>query len=92
MGKKPHTPEEIIGKLREAEVLTGQGHTVPEVCRSLGITDQTYYRWRQEYGELRTDQARRLKELEHENARLRKVVADLALDKAMLQEALAGKS
>ncbi len=73
-------------------MLTSQGHTIPEVCRSLGITDQTYYRWRQEYGGLRTDQARRLKDLEHENARLKKLVAELALDKAMLQEALSGKS
>ena len=92
MPKKTFTPEEIISKLREAEVLLGQGQPIGAVCRGLGISEQTDYRWRKEYGGLRTEQARRLKDLERENARLKKVVADLALDKAMLQEALSGKS
>ena len=92
MPKKTFTPEEIISKLREAEVLLGQGQLIGVVCRGLGISEQTYYRWRKEYGGLRTDQARHLKDLERENARLKKLVADLALDKAMLQEALSGKS
>ncbi len=91
MAKKGHTAEAIIGKLREAEVLSSQGRTIGEICKALGITDQTYYRWRKEYGGMRTEQAQRLKELEKENQRLRKLVADLALDKAMLQEALAVK-
>lgn len=92
MPKKTFTPEEIISKLREAEVLLSQGQPIGAVCRGLEISEQTYYRWRKEYGGLRTEQARRLKDLERENARLKKVVADLALDKAMLQEALSGKS
>ncbi len=77
--------------MREAEVLLGQGQALGSVCRALAISEQTYYRWRKEYGGLRTDQAHRLKELERENARLKKLVADLALDKAMLQEALSVK-
>ena len=92
MPRKTFTPAEIIAKLREAEALLSQGQPLGTVCRELAISEQTYYRWRKEYGGLRTDQARRLKELERENARLKKVVADLALDKAMLQEALSGKS
>lgn len=92
MPKKTFTPEEIISKLREAEVLLGQGQPIAAVCRGLGVSEQTYYRWRKEYGGLRTDQARRLKELERENSRLKKLVADLALDKAILNEALSGKS
>ena len=92
MPKKTFTPEEIISKLREAEVLLSQGQPIGAVCRGLGISEQTYYRWRKEYGGLRTEQARRLKDLERENTRLKKVVADLALDKALLQEALSGKS
>ena len=92
MPKKKFTPEEIIGKLREAEVLLSQGQPIGAVCRGLGITEQTYYRWRKEYGGLRTDQAHRLKELERENVRLKKLVADLALDKAILNEVLSGKS
>ncbi len=92
MPKKTFTAEEIISKLREAEVLLGQGQPLGTVCRGLGISEQTYYRWRKEYGGLRTDQARHLKELKRENTRLKKLVADLALDKAMLQEALSGKS
>ena len=80
MPKKPFSAEQIIRKLREAEVLMSQGKTVSEICRVLGISDQTYYRWRKEYGGLRTDQAQRLKELEQENSRLKKLVADLSLD------------
>ena len=90
MGQKRYKPEEIIGKLREAEVLTSQGKSVEEVCWRLAVTRQTYYRWRKEYGGLRVDQARRLKELEKENARLKKVVADLALDVDILREAASG--
>jgi transposase-like protein len=90
MPRKSHTTEQIIGKLREAEVLLGQGQTVGEICRSLNISEQTYYRWRKEYGGLRTDQARRLKELEKENTQLKKLVADLSLDNAILREAVRG--
>ncbi len=90
MSKKRHTAEQIIGKLREAEVLLAQGQTVPEVSRSLGITEQTYYRWRKEYGGLRVDQAKRLKELERENLRLRRAVSDLTLEKLILKEAAEG--
>jgi transposase-like protein len=91
MVKKTFKAEDIINKLREAEVLTSQGKTVGEVCRALSICDQTYYRWRKEYGGMGMEQARRLKELEHENAQLRKVVADLTLDNSILKEALRGK-
>lgn len=87
MAKKTFSAEDIINKLREAEVLISQGKTVAEVCKAIGVTDQTYYRWKKEYGGMRTDQARRLKELERENARLRKVVADLTLDMEILKEA-----
>ena len=90
MARIRHSAEQIINKLREAEVLLGQGLQVPEVTRQLGVTTQTYYRWRKEYGGLKTDQAKKLKELERENARLKKLVADLALDKAMLQEVASG--
>jgi putative transposase len=90
MKKKGYTAEQIIGKLREAEVLLGQGSTVGEVSRKLGITEQTYYRWRREYGGMRVEQARRLKELEKENGRLKKLVADLTLDIAILKEATRG--
>ena len=90
MSKKRHTAEQIIGKLREAEVLLAQGKTVPEVSRSLGITEQTYYCWRKEYGGLRVDQAKRLKELERENMRLRRAVSDLTLEKLILKEAAEG--
>jgi putative transposase len=85
-GKK-FTAEQIIGKLREAEVELAQGKTVPEVVRKLGVTEQTYYRWKREYGGLRTDQAKRLKDLEKENARLKRLLADAELDKAILREA-----
>jgi transposase-like protein len=90
MGRKVFKPEQIIGKLREAEVLLSQGHKVGEVSRKLGITEQTYYRWRKEYGGMTVDQARRLKEVEKENARLRKLVADLSLDNAILKEVSRG--
>jgi len=90
MKKKGFTAEQIIGKLREAEVLLGQGSTVGEVSRKLGITEQTYCRWRREYGGMRVDQARRLKELEKENGRLKRLVADLTLDNAILKEATRG--
>lgn len=92
MPRKSNTSEQIISKLREAEVLLSQGQTVGDVCRSLNISEQTYYRWRKEYGGIRTDQARRLKELERENARLKKLVADLSLDNAILKETVRGNS
>jgi putative transposase len=88
MSKKKHTAEEIVTKLREADVLIGKGQTVDEACRQLGVTNQTYYKWRKEYGGLQVDQARRLKELEQENTRLRKVVADLVMDNTILKEAV----
>lgn len=87
MAKKRHTVEQIIHKLREAEVALSKGEPLSKVVRKIGITEQTYYRWRKEYGGLRTDQARRFKELEKENARLKTVVADLTLDNAILKEA-----
>jgi putative transposase len=92
MGKRQrHTPEQIIAKLREAEVLIGQGKTIAQASKQIGATEQTYYRWRKEYGGLRTDQAKRLKELEKENARLKRLLADAELDKAILKEAVSGK-
>ena len=90
MAKKKYGPEQIVAMLREAEVQLSKGQSIAEACRGLGITDQTYYRWRKEYGGLRVDQAKRLKELEQENSRLKKVVADLMLDKAILKEAARG--
>ena len=90
MKKKGFSAEQVIGKLREAEVLLSQGSTVGEVSRKLGITEQTYYRWRREYGGMRLEQARRLKELEKENGRLKRLVADLTLDNAILKEAARG--
>ena len=89
MGKH-HKPEEIIGKLREAEIVLAQGGTVADACRRIGVTEQSYYRWRKEYGGLKLDQARRMKELERENARLRRAISDLTLDKLILQEAAGG--
>jgi putative transposase len=86
MARKRFSPEQIITMLREAEVLLNQSNPVAEVCRKLGVSEQTYYRWRKEYGGMRVDQARRLKELEQENARLKKLVADLSLDNAILKE------
>lgn len=90
MPKKRFQPEEIIGKLRQADVLLGQGKKVADVVKALGVTDVTDYRWRQEYGGMSTTQAKRLKELERENGQLRKAVADLTLDKLILQEAATG--
>ncbi len=90
MVKKAFKPEQIINKLREAEVLLSQGLTVGEVSRKLGVVEQTYYRWRKEYGGMRVDQARRLQELEKENGRLKKLVADISLDNAILKEAARG--
>jgi putative transposase len=90
MPRITYTVEQILAKLREAEVALSQGQTVVQVSRSLGITEQTYYRWRNEYGGLKIDQARRLKDLERENARLKRAVAELTLDKLILKEAAAG--
>ncbi len=90
MPKKRFTAEQIIPKLREAEVELAKGRTVAQVVKRLGVTEQTYYRWRKEYGGLRMDQAKRLKELEKENARLKKLVAEAELDKAILKEAASG--
>ena len=90
MARRHYKPEEIIAKLREAEVLLGRGKKVVEVVKELGIHEVTYYRWRKEYGGMRVDQMKRLKELEQENARLRKAVSDLTLDKMILQEAAKG--
>ena len=87
MPRPKNTPEIIIGKLREAEVLVAKGATVVEASRQIGVTEQTLYRWRKEYGGMRVDQARRLKDLEAENTRLKKLVADLSLDKMILTEA-----
>jgi transposase-like protein len=91
MPKKRYTAEEIIHKLREAKVLLGQGRTVPQVCKQLGVADQTYYRWRKAYGGMKVNQAKRLKELETENARLKRAVADLTVDKLILKEVAEGK-
>ena len=85
MARKRYTTEEIIRKLREADVLLGQGQAVAEVVRQMGVTSVTYYRWRKEYGGLKVDQARRLKDLEKENARLKRLLADAELDKAILK-------
>ena len=90
MSRKRYTPEQIIAKLRETEVRLSQGKSVGVICRSLGISEQSYYRWRREYGGLKVDQAKRLKELEKENTRLRRAVSDLMLDKLILQEAARG--
>src|ERR671916_300339 len=90
MSRKRHTAEEIVAKLRQVEVLTAQGRTVAEAIRSIGVTEVTFYRWRQEYGGLKGDQVKRLKELEAENARLGRAVSDLTLEKLILKEAAAG--
>jgi len=90
MPQRRYRPEEIIAKLREAEVLLGQGNKVPEVVKAIGISEVSYYRWRKEYGGLNVSQAKRLKDLERENARLRQAVSDLTLDKLILQEAARG--
>ena len=91
MAKKRYSSEQIIVKLREAEVLESKGKGQLEIARRLGVTEQTYYRWRKEYGGLTVDQAKRLKEVEHEDTRLKKLVADLSLDKAILKEVAEGK-
>ena len=90
MGKKRHTPEEIITKLREADVLQAKGQSLAEACRQIAVSEQTYYNWRKEYGGLRVDQAKRFKELEQENARLKKIIADLSIDNSILKEASRG--
>ena len=90
MPQKRYRPEEIIAKLREAEVLLGQGQKVPEVVKAIGISEVSYYRWRKEYGGLNVSQAKRLKDLERENTRLRQAISDLTLDKLILQEAARG--
>ena len=90
MPRKRYTPEQIISKLREAEVLLSQGQTVAQASKQLGVSDQTYYRWRREFGGMQTSQVRKLKDLEMGNARLKKLVADLSLDNAILKEAISG--
>ena len=85
-----HTAEEIVNKLREADVLLSKGQTIAQACKQIGVTDQTYYRWRREYGGLKVDQAKRLKALEKENTRLKKLVADQALDMSILKEVAQG--
>ncbi len=90
MGTKRHKPEDVVAKLRQADVLIAQGQSVADVIRALGVTEVTYYRWRKEFGGLKADQVRRMKDLEIENQRLRKAIADLTLDKLILQEAARG--
>jgi putative transposase len=90
MAMKKHKPEEIVAKLRQVDVLVSQGQIVADAVRSIGVTEVTYYRWRREYGGLKTDQVKRLKDLETENSRLRRAVSDLTLDKLILQEASRG--
>jgi putative transposase len=87
MSRKRYSAEEIVNKLRQADVELARGKTVSVVCKQIGITDQTYFRWRKEYGGLKVDQAKRFKELEQENARLKRLLADAELDKAILREA-----
>ena len=90
MAGKRNTPEQIVARLRQVEVLTGEGKSVAEAVRAIGVTEPTYYRWRSEYGGLKLDQVKRLKQLEAENACLRKAVADLTLEKVILKEAASG--
>ena len=90
MARKRYSPEQVIRQLRQAEVLSSQGRSVSEICRDIGITENTYYRWRKEYGGMGVNQARRLKELERENARLKRAIADLTLDNLILKEASKG--
>jgi len=90
MGQKHHKPEEIVAKLRQVEVLTGQGRSISEAVRAIAVSEQTYFRWRAEYGGLKTDQLKRLKALEVENARLRRAVSDLTVEKLILKEAARG--
>jgi len=87
MSKRRYSPEQVVNKLREADVLIAKGKTVAQVCKQLGVTSVTYYRWRREFGGMKTDQARRLKELEKENTRLKRLLADAEIDKAILREA-----
>jgi len=90
MGQKHHKPEEIVSKLRQVEVLTAQGRSIAEAVRTIAVSEQTYFRWRAEYGGMKTDQLKRLKELEVENARLRRAVSDLTVEKLILKEAARG--
>lgn len=90
MSKKTFTQEQIINKLRQAEVMISQGSTISQACKKLEVCEQTYYRWRKEYGGMKVEQAKKLKELEKENARLKRAVADLTLDKLIMKEALSG--
>ena len=90
MPKKRHKPEEIVAKLRQVDVLVSQGQSVADAIRSIGVTEVSYYRWRREFGGMKSDQVKRMKELEAENARLRRAVADLTLDKLILKEAASG--
>ena len=90
MGRKNYTAEQIIKHLREAEILLGKGETISQACKKLGVSEQTYYRWRREYGGMQVEQAKRLKDLEKENSRLKKLVADLSLDNAILKEVSKG--
>ena len=90
MPRKRHKPEEIVAKLRQVDVLASQGQLIADAVRAIGVTEVTYYRWRQEYGGLKSDQVRKLKDLEAENARLRRAVSDLTLDKMILKEAARG--
>jgi putative transposase len=92
MVRKSYTPEQIINKLREAEIMLSQGATLSVILKKIGVSDCTYYRWRKEYGGMRVEQAKRLKELEQENSRLKRLVADLSLDNAILKEAARGNS
>lgn len=91
MKRKRHSPEQIIAKLREAEAVLSTGQTIGQVCQKLAVSEQTFHRWRNQYGGLKANDAKRLKELERENVRLKRAVADLTLDKAILKEALSGK-
>lgn len=91
MGKKRYGSEQIIGKLREVEILLSKGSTIGEASKKIGVTEQTYYRWRKTYGGMKVEQAKRLKDLEKENLRLKKLVADLSLDNAILKEVSLGK-
>ena len=90
MKRKYHTAEQIVNKLREADACLASGGTLEQVCKQLGISDATYYNWRRQYGQMKLDQVKQLKSLQKENARLKKLVADISLDKAILQEALRG--
>jgi putative transposase len=92
MPRKHHKPEEVVAKLRQVDVLVSQGQAIADAIRAIGVSEVTYYRWRQEYGGLKIEQVKRLKELEQENARLRRAVSDLTLDKLILQEAARGNS